>query len=453
MSKSKLIAFFATGAVLASQIGVATPAYAASRPAYYGTHIYASGSLVSSPSHIDAKDSGNLTAFLPLFYVNQALAKFGITGTWDGNNWDLILPQGMNADMSNPQTGQQTNSSTLSLSINGQVVQYASRQVVGDPANGGQSTTYLPIWYIDQVIGRLAIQAIWDGTNWKMTRTTPETQSAMAEAMWNVFGGINWDVNAHPSVSEVGINSSPTSTVTASDVATYLTNWAAKAKGETASDGPNKGKWMPYSLQYEASSDPYTWANINGLFQGTSVTSPSSAVSQSDANTIISNLKWWLTGDRVVNGIHHLHVPFYSNYGMWLTKTTPEPNGNGVSEANYQSYLADETKYYDEIMATVSGSTVNLTLPKTLNSASNMAWNIVDGQWVYGGWRTSDNKGGKTIQMPKYSGVGISFVIDTATLNPNMYLEGFQVAYVNSNGAPVFSQPVDFGENQSLPND
>ena len=446
MSKSKLFAVFAGGAVLASQIGVVTPAYAAT---YYGTHIYASSSLVSSPSHIDAMDSGNLTAFLPLYYVNQALAKFGVTGTWDGNNWNLTLPQGMNADMSNPQTGQQTNSATLSMSINGQVVQYAPRQVAGDPANGGQSTTYLPIWYIDQVIGRLAINATWDGTNWKMTKTTPETQQAMANAMWNTFAGVNWDVNAHPSISSVGISPSATAPVTASDVATYLANWAAKAKGVTASWGPIKGQWIPYSLKYEASSDPYTWAGINGLFQGTSVTGPSSAVSQSDANTIVSNLQWWLTGDRVVNGIHHLHVPFYSNYGMWYgdTANSGAPTNNEISEANYQSYLADETRYYDEVTATVGGTTVNLALPNTSNSASNMAWLVVDGQWTYGGWQAIDNRGGKTIQIPN-TGTG-GFAINTGTLVPSMYLEGFQLWYSNSSGSPVFSQPIDGGEEQN----
>ena len=452
MSKSKLIAVFASGAVLVSQIGIATPAYAA---AYYGTHIYASSSLVSSPSHIDAKDSGNLTAFLPLFYVNQALAKFGITGTWNGNNWNLTLPQGMNADTSNPQSGQQTNSSTLAMSINGQVVQYAPRQVAGDPANGGQSTTYLPIWYIDQVIGRLSIQATWDGTNWKMTKTTPETQQAMANAMWNTFAGVNWDVNAHPSISSVGISPSATSPVTASDVATYLADWAAKAKGYTlqsavegtstgASGSTPAGTFVPFSLQYESSTDPFTWANENDLFEGTSVSSSSSVITLSEVNQILSNLQWWLKGSREVNGVYQLHVPMYGNFILYSYMVYT----NQTTDALYRESMADAAHYFDEVKVTVSGNTLKVALPNTANSASNMCWQIVDGDGYHYGWNgsgtVSSSRGGATLSVPNN---GEYFVVITNSLNAN--LNGYDVGYKNVNGQPQFIQPVDGANEQS----
>ncbi len=143
---------------------------------YYGTTISAQGTSVSTPQHIDAMDSGSPTAFLPLFYVNQALQQFGITGSWDGNTWTITTPQSMNVDLSSPQSGQQINSSTLSMAINGTTLQYAPRQVAVDPS-GGSETTYLPIFYISQVLNRLGIQSSWNGVDWNITSGASDEQS------------------------------------------------------------------------------------------------------------------------------------------------------------------------------------------------------------------------------------------------------------------------------------
>lgn len=135
---------------------------------YYNTNISVQGKSVSSPKHIYADDGGNLTAFLPLYYVNQALSQFGVTGSWDGSTWTIATPQGMNVNLSNLPVSEHTNTTTLAMVINGMTVQYAPYQIAGDPLNQYQSTTYLPIWYIDQVLRRLDIGASWDGVNWSL---------------------------------------------------------------------------------------------------------------------------------------------------------------------------------------------------------------------------------------------------------------------------------------------
>lgn len=406
----------------------------------------------------------NGTTYMPIWYVMQTLNQVGYKSAWNGHVWAVTSPQSTSFHL-NAQTGH------TSIEVNGQIAEVDVPTIAAKDPLSGVFTTFMPIWYVQQLLNNVGITTdTWNGTTWTIgtasgastktstttstppttstTGSTTVTQEVMATDMWQTFAGVNWDINSHPSIAAVGITPSATTPVTAGDVATYLADWASKAKGVYASWEPGKvfatgqGPWMPYNLQYEASSDPYTWANINGLFQGTDVSSASSIISQTDVDTILSNLQWWLTGDKVVNGVSYLHVPFYSNYGAWLTETGGKGVGNGISENNYQSYLADETRYYDQITAKVVGTTIDLTLPNTANSASNMAWDVVDGVWEYGGWQSKDNRGGKTIQVPN-GGPGLS--IDTATLNPDMYLEGFQIALKNVNGAPMFTQPYDVG--------
>ncbi|MCF8567047.1 hypothetical protein LLE49_20200 [Alicyclobacillus tolerans] len=440
MQKSKLLAVFATASTLAASVSAVPVAQAATQ--YSSTHIYLNGQDVTNPVHTAALDpsSGQETTFMPIFYAMQVLKQLGIQSSWDSHTWSLTVPSSMTPNMSSPSNSP----NQMVIAINGTVVQTAPKVVAVDPASN-QQTTFIPIFYLSQVLDRLGVTSTWDGTNWRLTKTTPETQTAMASAMWNVFNATTWDVNTHPTMAQSGVD--PTNApATAGDVATWLADWAGKAKGVTGTFGSAKGQWIPYNLKYEASSDPYTWANVNGLYQGTGVTSASSVITPGEVNQIVSNLQWWLTGDHVINGVSHLHVPFYSNYGMWLTETGGQGVGNGISEGNYQSYLADETRYYDEITAKVQGTTIDLTLPNTTNSTSNMAWDVVDGQWEYGGWQSQDNRGGKTIQVPNAGAVGM--FINSATLNPNMYLEGFQIGYLNVNGVPMFFKSEDAGVGQ-----
>ena len=438
MQKSNLLAVFATASTLAASVSVVPVAQAATQ--YSPTHIYLNSQDVTNPVHTSAVDpsSHQSTAFMPIYYAMQVLKQLGIQSGWDGHTWSLTVPSSLNPDMSNPSNG----ANQMSISINGTVVQTAPKVVAVDPSSG-QKTTFIPIWYLEQALNRVGVSSKWDGTNWTMTtNVSGETQQAMANAMWNTFAGVSFDVNSHPSMSAVGI--SPTSsTVTAGDVSDWLSQWAAKAKGVTINLGPQNGKYVPYSLEYETSTNPYTWASENDLFQGTSVSSASSELSTTDAQTVLSNLQWWLTGDKVVNGVNHLHFPFYSDYMLWASQPQNEMS-------LYGSTLANVIHYYNEITTKTSGSTIDLTLPNTTNSTSDLGWIVNDGNYQYGGWQTKDNRGGTTIQVPNKGTAGLA--IAESSLIPNLNLEGCSIAYFNHNGTPDFSQPYNTLLNQPMPN-
>lgn len=403
------------------------PAFAST--AYSPTRIYLDGQDITNPVHTTAIDPSTQqsTAFMPIYYAEQVLTQLGIQSTWDGTTWSLTVPSTMNPNLDNPSASP----NQMSIAINGIVVQTAPKVVAVDPASG-QETTFIPVWYLGQVLNRMGLESSWDGANWRLTKVTPESQQAMAQSMWGVFNSVTWAVDAHPSMDQVGI--SPTSApVTAGDVATWLSQWAGQAKGTTPYFGPKQGQYVPYSLTYEVSSDPYTWANINGLYQGTQLNSASSVLTVQDASQVLTNLKWWLTGDRVMNGVHYLHVPFYSNYLEWY--------GQKMGVTSYQSVLAEVTRTYDSVTATISDGKINLKLPSTTTTENKLGYWVVNGYWTYGGWQTKDNIGGKIIQVPESSTGAMAMALET--LIPNYNLEGYSVSYKNSaSGIPDFSEPM-----------
>jgi len=434
--KRNFLAVFATSAALITSIPLAH-----AETHYIPTRIYLDGNDATNPAHTTAIDpsSGQLTSYMPIYYAEAVLTKLGITSTWDGTTWSLTAPANITPNLDNPSTGV----SQMDITINGTLVQTAPKMVAVDPSSG-KNTTFIPIWYLGQVLNRLSVTSTWDGTNWRLTRVVPETQTAMAQSMWTVFDATSWDVVAHPTMAAAGVN--PTSgPVTADDVATWLADWAGQAKGYK--DVPYNGNtstpktFVPYSLKYESSADPYTWANENDLYQGMNVTSSSSVITTSDVNQLTSNLQWWLTGDRVVNGVHHLDVPMYGNYDSWNNEVQ-----NGViTEGQFQLALADGEHYYDETTATVDGSILNLTLPDTSHSASQIAWNVTNGSFVYGytgGSARTGDTGGITLHIPLNTG-GFGIVENAFTAN----LMGWHIYFLNENGSPVF-KPYDGGNGQ-----
>ncbi|MCL6594573.1 MAG: peptidoglycan-binding protein, partial [Alicyclobacillus sp.] len=118
------------------------------------------GQLVSSPQGFAWQG----TTYMPIWYLNQALQSLGIRGTWDGVTWNLQVPASMKADLSNLQVG--TGSDVIA--INGTAVKRVNSLVAADPASG-VLTTYMPIWYLMNLLDRLGIQHTWNGTQWGMT--------------------------------------------------------------------------------------------------------------------------------------------------------------------------------------------------------------------------------------------------------------------------------------------
>ncbi|QSO45480.1 hypothetical protein [Alicyclobacillus mengziensis] len=446
-----LLALAGATSVIFSSTG---PAMANNYYKPYATNIYLNGQEISSPAHIVANDSGQATSWIPIYYLQNALRQVGIQNTWNGNTWNLQVPSG--ADLSNLPRYQAPSSGSMAIAINGTVVQYAPRIIYKD-LSGTEQTTYVPIWYLMQVMTRMNIGHSWDGTNWRTTESQPsngggtgsggtgstsyESQQNMANAMWNTFNATSFDVNSHPSMSQSGVSlSNPSGAVTASQVATWLADWAQKAKGSNYG-----GSYHPYSLQYESSSDPYTWASQNGLFQGTGINGSSSPITANEANTIISNLQWWLNGYKVSNGVYTMHVPFVSHYVEWLDFT--QPGYGNVTEQNYQSGMAQALGYYNQIKVWGT-STVNVQLPNS--SGTNVEFGVSgnNGSYNYGldiGLDPhSPTHGGVTVSFPNSSSWGTDLTAEVMGLpSTNGNPIGYDIVIRNHNGVPSISTMAD----------
>ncbi len=111
-----------------------------------------------------------MTTYMPIWYLMQALKANGISSTWNGASWNLTTPGSTAVDLSNVKLGQ----GSMSISINGTVVEHVPGTVAKDPLHGNV-TTYMPIWYVFQVLKRLGLTSEWNGHTWTLTAATATT--------------------------------------------------------------------------------------------------------------------------------------------------------------------------------------------------------------------------------------------------------------------------------------
>jgi len=124
--------------------------------------IYMNGTLLSTPYGLV---SGG-TTYMPIWYVIQALNQLGITNSWDGVHtaWTISAPSDIPVDLTNVPNS--TGANTISL--NGKKIYNVNRLVYTDPSSHA-ATSYMPIWYIMQLLNRLEIGSTWNGSTWKIT--------------------------------------------------------------------------------------------------------------------------------------------------------------------------------------------------------------------------------------------------------------------------------------------
>jgi len=125
-------------------------------------HIVVNEKTLSAPPSIVAKDSGNDTTFMPIWYVGKALEAMGVNQQWNysSHTWALTTMKTF-ASVSNPGSG------PTSITVNGHVVQKVSTIAYKDPSTGND-TVYMPIFYIIKLLKLLNVPANWDGTNWSI---------------------------------------------------------------------------------------------------------------------------------------------------------------------------------------------------------------------------------------------------------------------------------------------
>ncbi|MCL6518193.1 serine hydrolase domain-containing protein [Alicyclobacillus sp.] len=107
------------------------------------------------------------TTHMPIWYIGKALEAMGIAQTWDGNRhaWHLTLPKGMTADFS----GMAPGTGNTDLFVNGVLVKRINTYAWPDPAGGGD-TTYVPIYYLQQILAAAGVHNTWDGQAWQASR-------------------------------------------------------------------------------------------------------------------------------------------------------------------------------------------------------------------------------------------------------------------------------------------
>jgi protocatechuate 3,4-dioxygenase beta subunit len=138
--------------------------------------IVVNGSVLSNPYEMTGKDSGNTTGFFPIYYFNQALSQLGFTATWDGVNhvWAVTAP-----GVTPTAVAGGVGTSNTTVTVNGTVVKKFNTQAAKDPA-GSQVTTYLPIFYIQNVLSALGVKGNFSGqTGLSVTKSVATVAPAL----------------------------------------------------------------------------------------------------------------------------------------------------------------------------------------------------------------------------------------------------------------------------------
>jgi hypothetical protein len=167
MVRKSLVSTIAASLILSAVF--APTAMANNQPSYTQSKkfIYLNGKLVTNAIGLATEDPNThqATTYMPIWYVLQTLKHVGVKYTWDGRKLDITPAPGMPVNLTNLHPGNED----LRLSINGTLVDTATRMVERDPYSRTHVyTTYTPIWYVQYVLQHMGVESTWDGTNWEM---------------------------------------------------------------------------------------------------------------------------------------------------------------------------------------------------------------------------------------------------------------------------------------------
>jgi hypothetical protein len=127
------------------------------------------GKQVEAPFGLSAIDpnSGKETTYMPIYYVMQTLKNaLSIKSTWNGTNWQMTLPSGMTPNQA-LQPVARAKGDYKNVYVNGVLVATVPSVAATDPASG-KLTTYVPIWYVMQILKDVNVQSTWNGKLWAM---------------------------------------------------------------------------------------------------------------------------------------------------------------------------------------------------------------------------------------------------------------------------------------------
>lgn len=341
--KKTVLAVLSTAAALGGVTAAVMPT--ASAGTYYSpykTHIVLNGKDSNDPFHIVVKEypTAEPTSWLPIWYLFNVLNQLGIQSDWSGQSWNLKLPDSLSADLSNPSTSHA--SGNIAIEINGTTVQYAPRIAYKDPG-GTEATSYVPIWYVMQVMQRLGVKYSWDGTTWGMTTTFAAPQLNKADLAMDFANAVNIPANSN------GTN--PYDDVSAADwpyvnaVQKFFQADSATHFGATDASTLNMldHAYQMYvgipddHMAWNAGGSLTAWANVFQLNKGLSVGN----LMASEESTVKFNLTSLLNGySKDADGTFHL---WFVPYDAYVFSQNPKVTSNFTSQ-----YLAEAIQLTDK---------------------------------------------------------------------------------------------------------
>lgn len=133
----------------------------------FNTRTVQAGSYKATVKGVVAHDAGNMTEFIPLYYLQQALKANGYGASWNGKTLEITTPSSVQVNLGNVKPGR----GNTAITINGELLQNAPHIVAGDPFAHNNPTSYMPAYYLDKVLARAGFSDTYNGTqgNWNLT--------------------------------------------------------------------------------------------------------------------------------------------------------------------------------------------------------------------------------------------------------------------------------------------
>lgn len=177
--------------------------------------IVVNGQVLSNPYELTAQDSGNTTAYFPVYYFNQALEKIGYTAKWDGttHTWAITAP-GVDASKISIAGGMGTGNTTIT--VNGTAIKMINTGAAKDPAGGSGKTTYFPAFYINEIFNSLGAKVSFSGqTGLSITGGAVSATSAAKLSTPTITGTtVGTGSQVAPAINESGNTATVATTLT-----------------------------------------------------------------------------------------------------------------------------------------------------------------------------------------------------------------------------------------------
>ena len=110
--------------------------------------------------------SGVHTTYMPIWYVMQTLKEAGIQSTWNGKTWTMST----NGTVPSSAASTLNQQGNMTISLNGQISEKVPGEIKVDPLHGNK-TTYMPIWYVMQILKQVGVNSDWTGSMWALYPT------------------------------------------------------------------------------------------------------------------------------------------------------------------------------------------------------------------------------------------------------------------------------------------